>query len=54
MLSLSLSGKLGQVSATDALPDLEGPEPVQQSATEEEERQDMERMQAALDGLLRS
>ncbi|KDN46780.1 hypothetical protein K437DRAFT_256056 [Tilletiaria anomala UBC 951] len=43
-------GKLGQASTTDALPDLAAPEPVRD---EEEEKKDLERMQAALEGLLR-
>ncbi|EPQ26555.1 uncharacterized protein PFL1_05877 [Pseudozyma flocculosa PF-1] len=43
-------GKLGQASTTDHLPDLAQPEP---QASEEEERKDMQRMQDALDGLLR-
>lgn len=47
-------GKLGQAQDADALPELKGPEPV---AAEEEdntkEQEDMQRMQDALDGLLR-
>lgn len=43
-------GKLGQVPA-DALPELKGPEPVQED--EGTEKEDMQRMQDALDGLLR-
>lgn len=43
-------GKLGQASTTDHLPELAAPET---PATEEQEQQDMRRMQDALDGLLR-
>lgn len=45
-------GKLGQVQA-DSLPTLSGPEPVAQEEDEGKEREDMQRMQEALDGLLR-
>lgn len=44
-------GKLGQVPA-DSLPQLKGPEAVVQE-DEGKEREDMQRMQEALDGLLR-
>lgn len=47
-------GKLGQAQDADALPELKGPEPVaaeQEDSTKEQE--DMQRMQDALDGLLR-
>ncbi|UZJ56127.1 hypothetical protein CBS101457_005447 [Exobasidium rhododendri] len=44
-------GKLGQVQA-DTLPELRGPEPVIQE-DEGREKEDMQRMQDALDGLLR-
>ncbi|GAC96474.1 hypothetical protein PHSY_004054 [Pseudozyma hubeiensis SY62] len=43
-------GKLGQASTTDHLPDLAIEDP---KLNEEQEQQDMQRMQAALDGLLR-
>lgn len=42
-------GKLGQAQSTAQLGSLEGPEPAQPI----EEPEDMERMQAALDGLLK-
>lgn len=44
-------GKLGQVQAS-SLPELRGPEPVVQE-DEGREKEDMQRMQEALDGLLR-
>jgi charged multivesicular body protein 3 len=44
-------GKLGQVQS-DSLPELRGPEPVVQE-DEGREKEDMQRMQDALDGLLR-
>lgn len=43
-------GKLGQASTTNHLPDLAIEDP---KLNEEQEQQDMQRMQAALDGLLR-
>lgn len=43
-------GKLGQASTTDHLPDLAIEDP---KLNEAQEEQDMQRMQAALDGLLR-
>ncbi|SNX83395.1 related to VPS24 - endosomal Vps protein complex subunit [Melanopsichium pennsylvanicum] len=43
-------GKLGQASTTDGLPDLAIEDP---KLNEAQEEQDMQRMQAALDGLLR-
>ncbi|PWN28868.1 hypothetical protein BDZ90DRAFT_230876 [Jaminaea rosea] len=46
-------GKLGQMASTGPLPDLEAPQPVQASNSRQEEEEDMQRMQAALDGLLK-
>lgn len=48
-------GKLGQAGkAANALPDLAGPEPVADTAEDDtREREDMQRMQDALDGLLK-
>lgn len=46
-------GKLGQAASAGALPDLAGPEPVRAPQDAESEREDMERMQLALQGLLR-
>ena len=43
-------GKLGQANTTDHLPDLAIEDP---KLNEEQEQQNMQRMQAALDGLLR-
>lgn len=45
-------GKLGQAQSS-ALPSLQAPEPVAQVEDEGKEREDMQRMQEALDGLLR-
>jgi charged multivesicular body protein 3 len=45
-------GKLGQAQS-NALPSLQAPEPVAQAEDEGKEREDMQRMQEALDGLLR-
>lgn len=48
-----LTGKLGQAS-TDPLPELQAPEVAQEATpSRREEEADMERMQAALDGLLK-
>lgn len=47
-------GKLGAVGAqTGPLPDLEAPQAVEATPSRQEEEEDMQRMQAALDGLLR-
>lgn len=46
-------GKLGQAASAGALPDLVGPEPAPAQEETENERDEMEKMQAALDGLLR-
>lgn len=45
-------GKLGQAQA-DSLPELKGPEPIAQQEDEGREKEDMQRMQDALDGLLK-
>ncbi|CAO1631694.1 unnamed protein product [Parajaminaea phylloscopi] len=46
-------GKLGQAASTDPLPDLVAPQTSQPTASRQEEEEDMQRMQAALDGLLK-
>lgn len=46
-------GKLGQAAPTDPLPDLVAPQAERPNASRQEEEEDMQRMQAALDGLLK-
>lgn len=46
-------GKLGQAAGTDQLPDLVAPKAAEVDEDQEKEQENLERMQAALDGLLR-
>ncbi|PWN44033.1 Snf7-domain-containing protein [Ceraceosorus guamensis] len=46
-------GKLGQAAGTEHLPDLVAPKAAEVHEDEEKEQENLERMQAALDGLLR-
>lgn len=46
-------GKLGQAASTDPLPDLAAPQPAQEAPSRRDEEEEMQKMQAALDGLLK-